>query len=95
MAIKQSTQIKYRPQCFTLEESMTKYKEFDSVEELVQHIIEENKGYIPKEDIIISPVIGADSRIGWNTYRHIYTRSYGFGMYRTPQGVLGYCDFGE
>ena len=45
-------------------DAMAEYKEFDTVDDMIQHIVHEWWGYIDAEDIVIGENRGPDEGIG-------------------------------
>ena len=86
--------IKYRPHRGSLDEAMKEYQEFDTVDEMIQHIVHEWWGYIDAEDIVIGESHGSDDRICWKSWRYVLTKRIGVYHYDTPQ-CIGMCDLGE
>ena len=85
--------VKYRPHRGSLADAMAEYKEFDSVDEMIHHIVHEWSGYISAEDISIGENQGADDRIGWKAWRYVLTSRVGDTNYDIPQ-CIGMCDLG-
>ena len=86
--------VKYRPHRGTLEEAMKGYREFNTVEELIQYVADSWDGFIDTDDIVIGDVLGSDDRIGWKAYRYVLTKRCGDEIYDTPQ-CIGMCDLGD
>ena len=93
-ALHERAKIKYRPHRLLLSEAMSEYREFDSVEGLIEHVVNNNHGMISAEDVVIGQVIGDDHRIGWNNCRHVLVKRFGGETYDIPQ-CIGWCDLGE
>lgn len=86
--------IKYRPHRGSLMDAMAEYKEFDTVDDMIQHIVHEWWGYIDAEDIVIGENRGPDERIGWKAWRYVLTKRVGDDHYDIPQ-CIGMCDLGD
>lgn len=86
--------IKYRPHKGGLSEAMEHYKEFNTIDEMKQHIVDYFDGMVKYEDIIIGEIIGEDDRIGWKACRHVCTKAFGSEKYPIPQ-CIAWCDLGD
>ena len=89
--------IKYRPQRGGLDEAMAEAREFDTVEDMKRHILQEwavwNTDGITMfdmDDIVIGEILGDDDRIGWKNVRHICVNRIGGNIYEYPQ-CIGWC----
>lgn len=82
--------IKYRPVCGGLREAMSKAETFDTIEDMLRFIVDENGALISLSDLIVYPPQNNDPRIAWKESRLILTKRYGETMYEYPQ-VIGYC----
>lgn len=95
----------YRPHRGGLAEAMAEAKEFQTEEEMKQHICKHHKAYFldlgyPNapfeiEDIVIDKDNPhEDNRIGWNDAMYVYVKRYGnenyIKKYGTPQ-YIGMC----
>lgn len=61
-----SKKIKYRPHKGTLIDSVREMREFDTKEEMFEHIAKEWGGYIKVENLVLSrDLYPEDDRIGW------------------------------
>lgn len=90
--------VKYRPHRGSLEDAMKEYREFSTVEEMFDFIVEDWNQYFmcpfTKEDLSIGEELGVDSRVGWSNTHHVLTnrfldRDY-IKIYGTPQ-CIGWC----
>lgn len=84
--------IKYRPHRGGLAESMELYKEFDTVDQMFEHIVSQWHGFIDKDDLSYSEPMGNDDRIGWKEWRYVLTKRCGDDCYDIPQ-CIGMCAF--
>ncbi len=88
--------IKYRPHRGSLNESMTKMREFNDLDEMYNYIISDwnNSEMKPfgKEDLSISDNLGADERSGWKETRYVCVKRMGSKIYEHPQ-CIGMCSF--
>ena len=88
--------ILYRPQRSLLAEAMAESKEFSSVKEMLEYIVEEHEKAFDISDIYISYYC-YDERIEWETYiltvSRYYTENY-LEKYHHPQAI-GFCTFKE
>lgn len=87
--------IKYRPHRGGLAESMKEEKQFSSIQEMYQYIINEwnNHGVndiLQVDDLSISGDHGKDKRISWKETRYVCTSRIGNEIYNTPQ-CIGMC----
>lgn len=84
----------YRPHRGSLDEAMTEYKEFDSMDDLKKYVANEHTPYVDVDDIVIGDSDGPDHRIGWGDVHMIGTKRYGdedyIAKYKVPQ-CIGYC----
>ncbi len=95
--------IKYRPQRGTLEESVSLCKEFVDVADMLKYIANEAAGpdkehCFSPEDIVIGESHGEDKRIGWKSWRYVYTARYldkNYTSRHESMPCIGICDFGE
>ena len=84
----------YRPQRSTLDEAMENLKEFSSIDEMFNYLVQDHRQAFNKDEIYISDY-GYDERIDWQTY--IITVSGYFDedyleKYHRPQAI-GFCTF--
>lgn len=86
--------IKFRPHKGGLIEAMKEYKEFDTIDEMKNHVVQYYDGMVKFEDIVIGEIMGEDERIGWKAYRHICTKAFGNQKYECPQ-CIAWCDLGD
>lgn len=84
--------IKYRPHRGTLSDAMKEVREFSSIDEMFQFIIDNCHfpNLLSKEDLIIGENLGKDDRIEWKECRHVCTRRLGTQTYDVPQ-CIGMC----
>lgn len=92
----------YRPHRGALAESMLEAREFESVEAMKRHIVDEWRAYydwsdekpFDVDDIVVDEVMGDDDRIGWNDVRYVCIKRLNnedyMKLYGTPQ-CIGYC----
>lgn len=84
----------YRPHRGGFQESVELAKEFDSIEAMMEHIVQEHTdpemgSALSIEDIVIDDEEKFDSRNGWNT-RYVCTKRYYGENYAIPQ-CIGMC----
>lgn len=85
----------YRPHRGALDNSMMFVKEFDTLEELLDHIVSdcsflrEDMQAFSKEDIVFSEDLGPDTRIGWGDTRYVCVKRFYNEVYDHPQ-CIGY-----
>lgn len=88
--------ILYRPQRELLAEAMAELKEFSSVKEMLEYLVEAHEKAFEIRDIYISYYC-YDERIEWETYivtvGRYYTEDY-LKKYHSPQAI-GFCTFME
>ncbi len=82
--------IVYRPVGGGLAEAMGRTKQFDTIKEMFEFLVEQHNHAFEINNLYIS-YYGYDSRIDWDTYL-ITTTRYGRDKYDTPQAT-GYCAF--
>lgn len=87
--------IKYRPHKGTLQEAMSKYKEFATLDEMYEHIVSNQNGsdtgmLFSKEDLSVGENLGSDDRIGWKETRYVCTSRFGNKKYPVPI-CIGMC----
>lgn len=84
----------YRPQRGTLEEAMKEAKEFETEDEMKDHIVKVWDGLVKKEDIVITRIPFEDVRIGWKDCRFVCINKLGDEDYIKEYGCpqcIGYC----
>lgn len=92
----------YRPHRGGLAESMAEAREFDSVEDMVNYIVEqhtdESIGPAFDADDVVFGALEAinDQRIGWRNQQYVYTMRYYDNRYSSGM-VIGMCstDYGS
>lgn len=87
--------IKYRPHRGSLKESMSLEKEFNSIEEMFEFIVNDtfkNAKLYEVSDLSIGENLGKDDRINWRETRYVLTKRCGMLTYSTPQ-CIGMCSF--
>ena len=90
--------LKSRPHRGGLAEAMAEAKEFDTVEDMKDHVwhtwndwvLNRQNDLFEIEDIVIGDVVGDDDRIGWKNVRHICVKRFGDVTFDTPQ-CIGWC----
>lgn len=85
--------VKYRPHRGMLSESIDGAKEFDTIDQMYDYILNDwNTGYdfFDREDLSISEDFGRDERINWKELRYVCTKRFGRDIYDVPQ-CIGYC----
>lgn len=87
--------VRYRPHRGSLLDAMAEAKNFNSIEEMFDYILDDwNKsgfGYaFSKSDLSVSENLGADHRINWKECRYILTKRMGDKVYESPQ-CIGMC----
>ncbi len=86
--------IKYRPHQGSLDESMKHIKEFNGIDEMLDHIVSDwnqsDANLFNKEDLIVGENVGADKRIEWKETRYVCTKRMGSQIYDHPQ-CIGIC----
>lgn len=87
--------VRYRPHRGSLLDAMAEAKNFNSIEEMFDYILDDwNKsgfGYaFSKSDLSVSENLGADRRINWKECRYILTKRMGDKVYESPQ-CIGMC----
>ena len=85
--------IKYRPQKSTLEESLNRAREFDTLDEMYDYIVSEwseQSELFSKEDLCVSDSSEKDSRTDWRETRYVCLKRMGNQVYTTPQ-CIGMC----
>lgn len=87
--------IKYRPHRGLLEDTMKEARNFNTVNEMCEHIVSDwNNNSVgelfSKEDIVIGEDEGKDSRIDWKETRYICVKRMGKEIYEIPQ-CIGMC----
>lgn len=84
----------YRPKRGRLVEAMAEAKEFNSVEEMKQYIVDKWDGYISFDDIVIDSDLFNDIRTGWKDTRYVCTKKLDnqdyIALYGCPQ-CIGMC----
>ena len=91
--------IKYRPHRGGLAEAMAEAKEFDTIEEMKEHVWHTWNDWVVNrqcelfdiDDIVIGDIIGDDDRIGWKNVRHICVRRFGDQMFFEHPQCIGWC----
>ena len=78
----------YRPQRSTLDEAMAEKREFASLKQMLEYVVEEHENAFDLDNVFIS-YYGYDERISWDTYIVCVTR-YGDEEYDHPQAI-GFC----
>lgn len=91
--------IKYRPHRGTLADAMSEEREFNTLDEMYEHIANVWNSWsivelFTKEDLIVSDDFGKDSRIDWKETRYVCTKRMGHTVYDDPQ-CIGMCSFEE
>ena len=82
---------RYRPQRGSLEDSMREAKEFITMDQMFDYIVNTDPFHLlRKEDLSISENLGKDDRIDWSECRNVLTKRYGNDVYDTPQAI-GWC----
>jgi hypothetical protein len=84
----------YRPLCGGLAEAMGKVKQFNSIKEMFEFLVEEHNHAFEISNLYIS-YYGYDNRIDWDTYI-ITTSRYASEDYIKkgyPPQAAGYCTF--
>ena len=93
--------IKYRPHRGSLEDAMKEAREFETYEDMKQHVLREHTIWntdgvtlFDLDDIVIGDVLGDDGRIGWKNVRYVCVKRYGsddyMKLYGCPQ-CIGMC----
>lgn len=87
--------IKYRPHRGSLSESMAHSKEFDSVLELKQYIVNDalkccGRIMFMPDDIIIGRAEIDDDRVGWKSCRYVCITKFGGTVHEHPY-CIGIC----
>jgi len=80
----------YRPHRGSFEDAMKKAKEFETMDQMKNSIVNDWDGNISKEDIVIDDKTINDSRNGWKDTRNICTKRIGNVIYDCPQ-CIGMC----
>lgn len=84
----------YRPHRGRLHDAMAEAKEFDSIEDMKNHIVEDWRGYVSFEDIVLSDEVHEDNRVGWHDVHYVCTKRMGdrdyIAIYNCPQ-CIGMC----
>lgn len=81
----------YRPHRHLLKESMQEAKEFNNIDEMLDHIINTFNDAFDKEDLRIDGKAFKDDRIGWRDCRYVCTVRYGHTKYTHPQCIGMYA----
>lgn len=82
---------RYRPHRGTLEDAMKEAKEFITMDQMFDYIVNTDPFHLlKKEDLSISENLGKDDRIDWSECRNVLTKRYGKDVYDTPQAI-GWC----
>lgn len=82
---------RYRPQRGLLEDSMREAKEFITMDQMFDYIVNTDPFHLlQKEDLSISENLGKDDRIDWSECRNVLTKRYGKDVFDTPQAI-GWC----
>ena len=92
----------YRPHRGSLAEALVEAKEFNTIKEMKEYIVEENSfgagivnnPLLSVKDIVIDDKMTNDTRIGWEDSRYVCTKQLGNDDYITKHGVpqcIGMC----
>lgn len=87
----------YRPHRGGLAESMAEAREFESVEDMKEYIVQQHTDEelgpaFSADDIVFGVLQGTDSRIGWHNQQYVYTRRY-YGEHYPDGLVIGMCSY--
>lgn len=84
--------IKYRPHRGSLADAMKEAREFETLDEMYEYIVNNRHELLryTKEDLSISENLGKDDRIDWKETRYVCTKRIGRDVYRVPQ-CIGMC----
>lgn len=84
----------YRPQRGGLDEAMKEVKEFSTLKEMFEYLVENEQigKHKPKLDDLYISYYGYDERIDWETYIVCDGSYYNCKKYGCPQAI-GYCTF--
>ena len=88
--------IKYRPHRAMLDEAMEEAREFNTIDEMKDHVYQSWNsedsfpGCFDRDDIVIGEILGDDDRIGWKNVRHVCIKRMGKEKYSIPQ-CIGWC----
>ena len=89
----------YRPHRGSLIDAMKEAKEFETLDEMKDYIVDDWDGFIKKDDIVLSEETHDDNRIGWKNVKHVCTKGIleydgtykdYIKLYNTPQ-CIGMC----
>lgn len=86
--------IKYRPHRAHLNDSIELAKEFASLDQMYDYIVQDwnaiENNLFDKSDLSVSKESYKDDRIDWKETRYVRTRRMGNDIYDTPQ-CIGMC----